>query len=194
METIAQKIIVVGDIGTGKTTFLNRLSTAVFTTEHNHTLHSDPIVLKFITGRQTKRGIINFKCYEIPDSLDNEHNNLFDGAQACLIFYDCSDQKTYKNIPKYIEKVRKLCNNIPIVLCGNKGDLRDKIRRPEKLPYLNTWEVIISAKSNYNIQKPFLWLARKMNNNPNLYFSGAESNSEGEDEEQEQEQEREVID
>jgi GTP-binding nuclear protein Ran len=28
----------------------------------------------------------------------------------------------------------------------------------------------ISAKSNYNFEKPFLWLARKLTGNPNLEF------------------------
>jgi GTP-binding nuclear protein Ran len=28
----------------------------------------------------------------------------------------------------------------------------------------------ISAKSNYNFEKPFLWLARKLVGNPNLEF------------------------
>jgi GTP-binding nuclear protein Ran len=31
----------------------------------------------------------------------------------------------------------------------------------------------ISAKSNYNFEKPFLWLARKLTGNPNLEFVAA---------------------
>jgi len=31
----------------------------------------------------------------------------------------------------------------------------------------------ISAKSNYNFEKPFLWLARKLGGNPNLEFVAA---------------------
>ena len=31
----------------------------------------------------------------------------------------------------------------------------------------------ISAKSNYNFEKPFLWLARKLIGNPNLDFVAA---------------------
>ncbi len=31
----------------------------------------------------------------------------------------------------------------------------------------------ISAKSNYNFEKPFLWLARKLVGNPNLEFVAA---------------------
>jgi len=75
-------------------------------------------------------------------------------------------------VVKYVDLVRELCNNIPIVVCANKVDIVEKGKsysRP-KLSYDNVWEVIISAKSNYNYEKPFLWLARKLNNDPYLEF------------------------
>jgi len=30
----------------------------------------------------------------------------------------------------------------------------------------------LSARSNYNFEKPFLWLARRLTNQPNLQFVG----------------------
>lgn len=61
--------------------------------------------------------------------------------------------------------------NIPIVLCGNKVDLKDRrvkaknmiFHRKKHLPYYD-----ISAKANYNLEKPFLWLARKILRDDNL--------------------------
>ena len=63
-------------------------------------------------------------------------------------------------------KVR-VCENIPIVLTGNKVDIKDRkvkaksivFHRKKNLQYYD-----ISAKSNYNFEKPFLWLARKVFN------------------------------
>ena len=65
-----------------------------------------------------------------------------------------------------IKKVR-VCENIPIVLTGNKVDIKDRkvkaksivFHRKKNLQYYD-----ISAKSNYNFEKPFLWLARKVFN------------------------------
>ena len=67
----------------------------------------------------------------------------------------------------------RVCENIPIVLCGNKVDVKDRkvkaktitFHRKKNLQYFD-----ISAKSNYNFEKPFLWLARKLGGNPALEF------------------------
>ncbi|PKU60133.1 GTP-binding nuclear protein Ran-B1 [Dendrobium catenatum] len=58
-----------------------------------------------------------------------------------------------------------VCENIPIVLCGNKIDVKNRqvkakmvtFHRKKNLQYYE-----ISAKSNYNFEKPFLYLARKL--------------------------------
>lgn len=65
----------------------------------------------------------------------------------------------------------RVCENIPIVLCGNKVDVKERkvkaktitFHRKKNLQYYD-----ISAKSNYNFEKPFLWLARKLVGNPTL--------------------------
>ena len=70
----------------------------------------------------------------------------------------------------------RVCENIPIVLCGNKVDVKERkvkakvitFHRKKNLQYYD-----ISAKSNYNFEKPFLWLARKLVGNPQLEFVAA---------------------
>lgn len=65
----------------------------------------------------------------------------------------------------------RVCEGIPIVLCGNKVDVKERkvkaktitFHRKKNLQYYD-----ISAKSNYNFEKPFLWLARKLVGNPQL--------------------------
>lgn len=66
-----------------------------------------------------------------------------------------------------------MCENIPIVLCGNKVDIKDRkvkaktitFHRKKNLQYFE-----ISAKANYNFEKPFLWLAKKLSGDNNLSF------------------------
>lgn len=70
----------------------------------------------------------------------------------------------------------RVCENIPIVLCGNKVDVKERkvkaktitFHRKKNLQYYD-----ISAKSNYNFEKPFLWLARKVCGNNALEFVAA---------------------
>lgn len=65
----------------------------------------------------------------------------------------------------------RVCENIPIVLTGNKVDVKERkvkaktitFHRKKNLQYYD-----ISAKSNYNFEKPFLWLARKLVGNSTL--------------------------
>jgi GTPase SAR1 family protein len=59
----------------------------------------------------------------------------------------------------------RVCENILIVLCSNKVDVKNRqvktkmvtFHRKKSLQYYE-----ISAKSNYNFEKPFLYLARKL--------------------------------
>lgn len=68
----------------------------------------------------------------------------------------------------------RVCEQVPIVLTGNKVDVKERkvkaktitFHRKKNLQYYD-----ISAKSNYNFEKPFLWLARKLVGNPNLVRS-----------------------
>merc|ERR1711904_552567 len=64
----------------------------------------------------------------------------------------------------------------PILLVGNKVDVLDRevqpqkinFRRKKNLPYFE-----ISAKSNYNLDKPILWALRRLTGNEELDFTEA---------------------
>lgn len=65
----------------------------------------------------------------------------------------------------------RVCENIPIVLCGNKVDVKERKVKAKSITFhrkKNLQYYDISAKSNYNFEKPFLWLARKLVGNPQL--------------------------
>ena len=72
----------------------------------------------------------------------------------------------------------RVCEQVPIVLTGNKVDVKERkvkaktitFHRKKNLQYYD-----ISAKSNYNFEKPFLWLARKLVGNPNLVSQASAS-------------------
>jgi len=79
-------------------------------------------------------------------------------------------------VPNWHRDLERVCENIPIVLCGNKVDVKERkvktnavtFHRKKNLQYFE-----ISAKSNYNFEKPFLWLGRKLVGNPTLDFVAA---------------------
>ncbi|KAL1376209.1 hypothetical protein pipiens_017030, partial [Culex pipiens pipiens] len=56
-----------------------------------------------------------------------------------------------KDVPRHLQELLQLWGIIAILLCGNKIDIKDR-------------------KFNYNFEKPFLWLTRKLVGDPNLEF------------------------
>lgn len=86
-------------------------------------------------------------------------------AHCAIIMFDLTSRISYKNVPVWYRDLVRVCENIPIVLVGNKADIKNRkvkarninFHRRKNLAYYD-----ISAKSNYNFEKPFLWIARKL--------------------------------
>ncbi|EPX73348.1 Ran GTPase Spi1 [Schizosaccharomyces osmophilus] len=165
------KLVLVGDGGTGKTTFVKRHLTGEFEKKYIATLGVEVHPLHFHTN-------FGELCFNVWDTAGQEKlGGLRDGyyiqGQCGIIMFDVTSRITYKNVPHWWRDLVRVCENIPIVLCGNKVDVKERkvkakaitFHRKKNLQYYD-----ISAKSNYNFEKPFLWLARKLVGNPNLEF------------------------
>jgi len=170
-EAVAFKLVLVGDGGVGKTTFVKRHMTGEFEKKYVATLGVEVHPLDFTTNR----GPITFNVWDTAGQ--EKFGGLRDGyyiqGQCAIIMFDVTSRITYKNVPTWHKDLVRVCENIPIVLCGNKVDIKDRkvkakaitFHRKKNLQYYD-----ISAKSNYNFEKPFLWLARKLAGDPNLEF------------------------
>lgn len=87
--------------------------------------------------------------------------------------FDVTSRVTYKNVPVWHKDLTRVCENIPIVLCGNKVDCKDRKVKPKDIFFhrkKNLQYYDISAKSNYNFEKPFLYLVRKLVDDPTCHF------------------------
>jgi len=93
--------------------------------------------------------------------------DFFRGTAAVGLVFDNTRLDTFKNINKYITDIRKRSGNIPIILVGNKNDLKKtigeiiprekiikRINKDNLIGYLET-----SAKTKKNIDKLFKKLA-----------------------------------
>merc|ERR1712134_96011 len=151
------KCLLVGDGGVGKTTFVKRHLTGEFEKKYVATLGVEVHPLVF----HTNRGQIRFNVWDTAGQ--EKFGGLRDGyyiqGQCAIIMFDVTSRVTYKNVPN--------------CLVGNKVDVKDhKVKaktitfhRKKNLQYYD-----VSAKSNYNFEKPFLWIARKLVGDPNLQF------------------------
>ena len=87
--------------------------------------------------------------------------------------FDVTSRITYRNVPNWHKDLVRVCENIPIVLCGNKVDVKDRKLRSKAITFhrkTNMQYYDLSARSNYNFEKPFLWLAKKLAGREDLAF------------------------
>jgi len=165
------KLIMVGDGGTGKTTFVKRHLTGEFEKKYVATLGVEVHPLIFTTNC----GPIRFNVWDTAGQ--EKFGGLRDGyyiqGQAAIIMFDVTSRMTYKNVPNWHRDLVRVCEGIPIVLCGNKVDVKDRKVKAKQITFhrkKNLQYYDISAKSNYNFEKPFLWLARKLVGKGDLTF------------------------
>merc|ERR1711962_495866 len=165
------KLVLVGDGGVGKTTFVKRHLTGEFEKKYIATLGVEVHPLTFYTNY----GQIIFNCWDTAGQ--EKFGGLRDGyyiqGQCAVIMFDVTSRITYKNVPNWHRDLIRVCEHIPIVLCGNKVDIKDRKVKAKAIVFprkKNLQYYDISAKSNYNFEKPFLWLARKLVGDPNLEF------------------------
>lgn len=86
-------------------------------------------------------------------------------TQAAIIMFDVTNRVTYRNVPSWHRDIMRVCDNIPVVLCGNKCDSKDRQVKNKQITFhkkKNLQYYDISARTNYNFEKPFLWLARQL--------------------------------
>jgi len=57
---------------------------------------------------------------------------MFLSAQCAIIMFDVTSRVTYKNVPNWHRDLVRVCENIPIVLCGNKVDIKDRKVTPKE--------------------------------------------------------------
>ncbi|KAG7357580.1 small GTP-binding domain protein [Nitzschia inconspicua] len=157
------KLILIGDGCVEKTTFVKRHLTGEFEKKYVASSGVEVHPLTF----HNKSGAMKFNVWDIAGQ--EKFGGLRDGyyiqEQCAIIMFDVTSRVTYKNVSNWHCDLTRVCENIPIVLCGNKAESKDRkvkakqttFHRKKNLQYYD-----VSAKSNFNLKKPFLWLARKL--------------------------------
>jgi len=166
------KLVLVGDGGVGKTTFVKRHITGEFEKKYVATLGVEVHPITFMTNR----GPVQFNVWDTAGQ--EKFGGLRDGyyiqGECAIIMFDVTSRVTYKNAPNWHRDLIRVCDQIPIVLVGNKVDIKDRKVKAKSITFhrkKNLQYYDISAKSNYNFEKPFLYLARKLIGDPNLEFA-----------------------
>lgn len=166
------KVVLLGDGGVGKTTLIHRILTGEFTRKYVPTMGVEVNPLTF----NTTRGRVILNCWDCAgqEKFGSLWESYYVGADACIVMFDTTANITYRSVKGWVNSIRKQCKDIPIILCGNKVDSRERkvaLSSIDAHRELNLTKYFdISAKSNYNFEKPFLEIMRAYFNDPNLSF------------------------
>ena len=121
----------------------------------------------------TNHGPIKLNVWDTAgqEKLSGLRDGYYIQAQWAILMFDVTARITYQNVPKWYKDLVRVWDNIPIVLVGNKVDVKDRkvkakqiiFHRKKGIQYYD-----VSAKSNYQFEKPFLWILRRLVGDPNL--------------------------
>jgi len=168
------KIVLVGDGGVGKSVWLKRHISGQFEPKYIATLGVEVYPINF----NTNYGTITFNVWDTAGQA--KFGGLRDGyyaqAKGFIVFADYTNYYTLNHTKNWTKDVLRIVNNAPGVLVANKCDIPDnnkkfnveelgQMGRELELPMYE-----ISAKTNYQYEKPFLVLARQLTGKEDLVF------------------------
>lgn len=169
------KVSIIGDGYVGKTSFRKRYLGQGFTTEYLATLGADFAIKHITTDSGTK---FSLSIYDIAGQprFNQIRKNFFIGTQIAFVMYAINEQKTLENTINWIHELWEYNGKgkIPVLLLGNKVDLRDtgddmltmedgkRIKNQieqeidNSVPFYET-----SAKTGFNVEEAFLAILKE---------------------------------
>jgi len=126
------KIVLIGDGGVGKTSIAHRYLRKGFSYEYKQTIGVDVY---------SKRSVINIKNYKITISwviwdlagqpkFREVRKEFYRGAKGAILVFDISRRETFENTLNWANEFLHNSGRYPVILVGNKVDLRDQVKDP----------------------------------------------------------------
>lgn len=163
-----KKVIITGDYQVGKSSIIRTFTKNEFTDDYISTLGVEISKKDYNLNEKTK---ITFVIWDIAGQIQYMapyRAQFYSGANAAFIVIDRTRQGNIKSIKSWYADITKdLPSNIPIVIVGNKSDLKDKIIISEEeiksvADELGFHYILTSAKTGENINESFIYVAYKI--------------------------------
>ncbi|XP_029548570.1 ras-related protein Rab-43 [Salmo trutta] len=161
------KIVLVGDVGVGKTCVVQRFKSGNFMERQGNTIGVDFTMKTMdIQGKRVKLQIWDTAGQERFRTITQSYYRSTNGA---VIAYDITKRGTFMAVPKWMEDVKKYGgSNIVPLLIGNKSDLVDQREvsledaqtMAHQLEFLTAIET--SAKDSSNVDEAFNKMAAEL--------------------------------
>jgi len=123
MTTIRKKLVIVGDGACGKTCLLIVFSKDQFPEVYVPTVFENYVADIEVDGRQVELALWDTAGQEDYDRL---RPLSYPDTDVILMCFSIDSPDSLENIPeKWTPEVKHFCPNVPIILVGNKKDLRN---------------------------------------------------------------------
>ena len=160
-------IILLGNSEVGKTSFILRYTEDYFQPIYLTTIGIDFKVknIKFSNNKTYKLFFYDTTGQEKYKSISL---NLIKNCDGILLMYDITKNKSFESITTWMESIKNLKEeNFPIVLVGNKTDLKDKreVEKEEGKEIAKKYGIDffeISNKDGINVEESCLALVKKI--------------------------------
>eukprot|EP00930_Biecheleria_cincta_P034910 TRINITY_DN24059_c0_g1_i1.p1 TRINITY_DN24059_c0_g1~~TRINITY_DN24059_c0_g1_i1.p1 ORF type:complete len:259 (+),score=56.61 TRINITY_DN24059_c0_g1_i1:90-866(+) len=167
------KIVLLGDAGVGKTTFVKRHLTGEFLKRYEPTQGCEMQKLRVTTSS----GLVIFHFWDTAgrEEYGGLRDGYYIGANGAIVFFDVSNRESMASVQHWLQAFRKVAGDAPVVVLGNKVDVGNRAVRPQEGSAIVRKHRVqyydVSAKSRFNLEMPLLWLARKLLQEPQLQLA-----------------------
>jgi small GTP-binding protein len=170
-----QKIILIGDSGTGKTAIKVRFTGNYFKKDLKTTLGVDfgskSIECEYIPEDLLFSGTYKFIAkINVWDAAGQAHFDKIRGmyyrdTKGALLVYDVNNLVSFENLEKWIDELEDNLGTVPTAIIGNKTDLERKVPKEMAMDLAKKHGFLYaecSAKTSENVEKVFQQIALKI--------------------------------
>lgn len=163
------KLLIIGDSSVGKSNFLFQFIENKFTDTHIATVGFD--CKSQIVTLPTSKQVVKLQIWDTAgqERYMSVNKNLFLRVQGMILMYDITNRDSFEHVTVWINNIKEICSQIPIILVGNKCDLEEErivteeegkeIAENNKMNFLEA-----SGKNGTNVKEAFYQLAEEIIN------------------------------
>ena len=167
------KLIIIGDAGVGKSNYLYRFAEGQFCPVYEATVGFDyKSKTSFLPNCKKK---VKFQIWDTAgqEKYMSINKNLFLRVQGIILMYDITEMKSFQNLSVWMNAVEQLSKGTPLILIGNKIDLKDKrqVSSEQGKEYADKYNIEFfesSGKSGENVEKSFIFLGEEIMRKSNV--------------------------